>query len=202
MKRRVLVIEDEAVVARDATTILADAGFDALPPLFLADDAEAFVALHKPDVVLLDIRLGHGVDGIELGARLRKRFDVPIVFVSAHSDSVTLARAGSLAHHGFVVKPFHPKQLVATVVAALSQADKAKDGAGAAPPPPKVPGVDRLTARESAVLDALLAGRRIAGIAADKGLSAHTVRNQVKSIMSKLGVHSQDQLVQLFERKR
>jgi DNA-binding NarL/FixJ family response regulator len=200
MKRapRVLVIEDEHLVALDACRILSDAGFEALPPVTSADQAEEAVHRSKPDLVLLDVALD-GEDGLELGARLRARFNVKVVIVSAHSDRATVERAQPLDPHGFVVKPFHTAQLVATVTSALA----AKE----APPEVSswadvgVENYDLLTQRERHVLDRLLTGRRISGIAAEEGVSAHTVRNQVKSIMFKLDVHSQDELVALFTRR-
>jgi DNA-binding CsgD family transcriptional regulator len=61
-----------------------------------------------------------------------------------------------------------------------------------------VRGLDLLTPRERDVLEALLTGRRIRGIAAARGLSTHTVRNHVKAILFKLEVHSQEELIALF----
>lgn len=207
---RVLVVEDERLVADDECAVLTAAGYFALPPVTAARAAESAVETGRPDVVLVDIALDRGNDGLALGARLRSRFGVPIVIVSAHSDPSTLKRAAAIAPDGFVVKPFIPEQLVATVTAALSRTASNRNAAGPAPTNGErredaldrrganVRGLDLLTPRERDVLEALLTGRRIRGIAAARGLSTHTVRNHVKAILFKLEVHSQEELIALF----
>ncbi|MBI4814742.1 MAG: DNA-binding response regulator [Deltaproteobacteria bacterium] len=187
----VIVVEDEPWVAQDLCAILAAAGYKTFPPVTRGAEAESAIAESRPDLVLLDIALDHGLSGIEVAAHLRATLAVPIVFVSAHSDPDTIRRAVEVEPRGFVVKPFIPEQVVATVSAAIRQKPSVLNTKSA-------PGLSMLTKRERQVLEALLSGRRISGIAAMEGLSVHTIRNQVKSIMFKLDVHSQDELVTRF----
>lgn len=225
--RKVMVIEDEPIVARDMCAMLREAGYDVPPPVTVARDAEEAVARERPELVLLDICLDRGSDGISLGQTLQSRFDLAVVFVSAHSDAGTLVRAGSASPSGFVVKPFTATQLCASVACALGQPRPAPARAQkveatlqqihrllrevelpATPPPPPpgpqdaLPGMDLLTPREREVLTALLRGRRVRGIATALHLSPHTVRNHVKSLLFKLGVHSQEELIERFSRSR
>jgi DNA-binding NarL/FixJ family response regulator len=157
--------------------------------------------------VLVDIVLDQGQDGISLAARLRQRYRIPVVFVSAHADRATLDRAGSLRPSGFVVKPFLPQQLLAAVATALGPTDDRRpdhpapgDDARAPLLVGDPPAYDLLTPNETQVLDALVTGMRIRSIAVERGLSKHTVRNQVKSILFKLNVRSQEELVVMCRR--
>lgn len=191
MGPRVLYVEDEPLLAQTACAALNRAGFTTLPPVHHSAEAVDAVVRGQPDVILLDIKLDREGDGIDLAARLRSVHPVPIVFVSGYSDRETVARALGQSPSGFVVKPFHPEQLVTAVHMALA---RGADGIDTS----KLPGVELLTPREREILEALLTGRRISGIAEAADVSVHTVRNQVKSIMTKLGVHSQDELVARF----
>ena len=112
IRQRVIFVEDEPVLAESVSATLNPAGFVALPPVTRAAEAESAVARGRPDVVLVDIRLDHGVDGIDLARRLHERFTVPVLFVSAYTDLETVQRAAGLHPSGFIVKPFHPEQLL------------------------------------------------------------------------------------------
>jgi DNA-binding response OmpR family regulator len=84
---RVLVVEDERLVADDECAVLTAAGYFALPPVTAARAAEAAVESGRPDVVLVDIALDRGNDGLALGARLRSRFGVPSNLSSPSNSS-------------------------------------------------------------------------------------------------------------------
>ena len=203
---RLLIIEDEVLVAEHMRDVLSRAGYVTAMPVTAARDAEQAVAAQQPDLVLVDIVLDRGQDGIALAARLRERYQVPVVFVSAHADRSTLERARRLHPSGFVVKPFLPQQLLAAVAAALGPTDddRARGAVAAeevnAALPLDLPAYDLLTPNETQVLDALVTGMRIRSIAVERGLSKHTVRNQVKSILFKLDVRSQEELVLMCRR--
>jgi DNA-binding NarL/FixJ family response regulator len=191
---RLLIVEDEVIVAEHMRAVLSRAGYLAPTPVTSASEAEAAVAAERPDLLLIDIALERGQDGISLAENLGSRYQVPVVFVSAHADRSTLARASRLQPSGFVVKPFLPQQLVAAVAAALGGSPRG-GGAGAKVGEADGPAYDLLTPSETQVLDALVTGLRIRSIAAERGLSKHTIRNQVKSILFKLDVRSQEELV-------
>lgn len=204
---RVLVIDDDLQVARVVTKMLVASGYVPLAPVTRARDATHAVRAGRPDVVLLDVLLDGGADGITVGLDLRAIHEFALLVVSGQADPATLHRVGKLAPEGFVVKPFVASQLLASVATALAArrttAARAvsQERAGAverasADEPPA--GVAALSPREREIAAALCAGRRVKGIAAERGLSEHTIRNQVKSILAKLSVHSQEELVLLL----
>ena len=106
MKTKILIVEDEGLIALDLKNRLEKVGY--LVPT-LADnfeDAIESVERDHPSIVLMDIRLHGKQDGIQAADQIRKRFDVPVMFVTAHADRDTLKRARVAAPFGYVVKPF------------------------------------------------------------------------------------------------
>lgn len=199
---RVLVVEDELVVARHLAAVLTRLGLEVLPLVTSAEPAERVrTARDQADLVLLDLDLG-GRDGAEM----LRGLSGPVVVVSAHAGAERIARLQGLDVRGFVVKPFTEAQLVASINIAMASLG---EGPGSAAPPgmpePKAerreagipPGFDQLSAREQEVLLELLAYRRPPQIAKRLHISQHTVRNHLKSIFGKLGVHSQVELLEL-----
>lgn len=102
---RVLVVEDNWLVATETEAVLADAGYFVLGIAVTAAEAVSLCELHRPDFVLMDIRLRGRGDGIDAAIEIRDRFDIPSIFVSAHDDPHTLARAEAARPLGWIVKP-------------------------------------------------------------------------------------------------
>lgn len=117
MKARVLVVDDDTALAEMLGIVLRGEGFD---PVFCADGAAALPAFRetKPDLVLLDVMLP-GVDGIEVCRRIRAESGVPIVMLTARTDTVDVVVGLESGADDYVVKPFKPKELVARVRARL-----------------------------------------------------------------------------------
>lgn len=109
--RSVLIVEDERIVAKDLQQTLVEMGYDAFAIAASADEALRAATERCPDVVLMDIRLKGDRDGIETARLLRERFNVPIIFVTAHADEVTLSRASVTEAFGYLVKPIRPVEL-------------------------------------------------------------------------------------------
>jgi signal transduction histidine kinase len=102
----VLIVEDEAVVARDLEHTLTDMGYTVTASVGTSAEALAAATARRPDVVLMDIRLRGERDGIDTARMMRLQWDLPVVYVTAFSDQATLARAAKTGAYGYVVKPF------------------------------------------------------------------------------------------------
>ena len=103
---RVLIIEDERVVATHVERSLQDAGYVVTGIAASAVEAARLVEGQRPDVALVDIRLRGGGQGFEIAEWLRVDNDVPVVYMTAHTDDDTLRRAARTGAYGYVVKPF------------------------------------------------------------------------------------------------
>jgi two-component system, cell cycle sensor histidine kinase and response regulator CckA len=107
----VLIVEDEAVVARDLHRSLVDMGYDVAGCVSTSSEALAAVAARSPDIVLMDIRIKGQPDGIETAALVRARFHVPVIFLTAYADEETVARAAHSEPYGYIVKPFTSREV-------------------------------------------------------------------------------------------
>ncbi|PDW03628.1 ATP-binding response regulator [Candidatus Viridilinea mediisalina] len=124
---RILIVEDEAVIAMDMQGLLESLGYQV--PIIAGDAQETFAAVQRarPDLVLLDIHLGSGPDGITIAEELQHHWELPIIFLTAHADAATIGRAKALQPYHYLLKPFAERELAIAVELALlkSQSDRA-----------------------------------------------------------------------------
>jgi two-component system cell cycle response regulator len=118
---RILIVEDELVVARHLELTLQDGGYQVVGVAASAGQALFVAGRERPDLVLMDIRLRGHVDGVDTAAMLRAEFGVPVVFVTANTDDATLERALEVGAVGFLAKPFDSRRLHHAIQVALSQ---------------------------------------------------------------------------------
>ena len=121
MKVRVLIVEDEPIIADDIALTLGDLGFDVADIVNSADLALAAIKRTQPDLVLLDIRIKGEKDGVRLAHEMNEQFDIPFVFLSSLYDEQTLHRAKSTQPSGYLVKPYKEQDLKVTLELALSK---------------------------------------------------------------------------------
>lgn len=119
VETRILVVEDEGIVALDIAAKLNNLGYTPVGTAASGEEALAKVADLNPDLVLMDIRIQGSMDGIETAARIRDRFGIPVVYVTAFGDDETVARAEATNPFGYLLKPFQEKDLRTTVYIAL-----------------------------------------------------------------------------------
>ena len=118
---KVLVVEDEMIVALDLQSKLERMGYSVPITCNRGEDAVEQVGELRPDIVLMDINLAGEIDGVEAALRIRDRFFVPVVFLTAFSDEATLQRAKQAHPSGYLLKPFQDKELHATLSTAISR---------------------------------------------------------------------------------
>ena len=90
---KVLIVEDESLVAMDMSEMLTRLGYEVLPSAYSYEEAEQMLEEHQPDIVLLDIDLGGEKTGLDLGQLIRSKYDFPFVFITSHSDKPMVGRA-------------------------------------------------------------------------------------------------------------
>lgn len=112
---RVQIVEDEGIVALDLRHGLEQLGFDVVGIAANEMDAVRLALATVPDLVLMDIHLDQGSDGISAAQKIRQQLAVPVVFLSAFGEAETLQRAAEAAPYGYLLKPFELRELNATV---------------------------------------------------------------------------------------
>ena len=115
----ILVVEDEAIVARDISQQLAELGYQPVGQASSGEEAVLLAGELRPNLVLLDIRLAGPMNGIEAAQEIHARFGVPVVFLTAFSGDDMLARAKAASPFGYIVKPFSERELRTVIEMAL-----------------------------------------------------------------------------------
>jgi len=117
----ILVVEDESLIAADIELRLKQLGYNVCGIVDNAVDVLDFVSVIRPDLILMDIHIKGDLSGIDTSRRLRERYDIPIVFMTAHADTATLSDAAATEPYGYIVKPFDKRALAAGVETALAR---------------------------------------------------------------------------------
>lgn len=120
-KARILLVEDDEVIVRIAEWRLNKLGYEVCGKADTGPKALDSIVNHQPDLVLMDINLRGEMDGIETAKRIRKDFNVPVIFVTSHSDGDTLHRAKEIQPDGFIRKPFEDDDLRVAIELALKK---------------------------------------------------------------------------------
>ena len=118
-QRRILIVEDELIVAADIASRLVRMGYQVVGQTDTAQDALQLAAKLLPDLVLMDIRLHGAADGVGAADEIRNRYRLPVVYLTAHADEATLQRAKVTEPFGYVLKPFEERELRTALEMAL-----------------------------------------------------------------------------------
>jgi DNA-binding NarL/FixJ family response regulator len=109
---RILIVEDNWLVAIEMEAALSDAGYKVIGIAMSADQAVQLCETERPDAVLMDVRLQGQRDGVDAAIEVRARFGIRSVFVTAHGESETRARAEAAEPLGWIVKPISSAELI------------------------------------------------------------------------------------------
>lgn len=123
LRPKVLIVEDNLLLAFNTEDFLAAAGFDVVGVAASAAEALVMAARHQPALAVMDIRLPGGVDGIDTAVALLEKHGVRSVFASAHSAPEMKERAALAKPAGWLTKPFALGDLAAALTAALKQSE-------------------------------------------------------------------------------
>ena len=118
---RILIVEDESVIAMDMAAQLDSLGFQVVGTAASCDRAHQLATQLRPDAVMMDIAIQGDRDGIETARLIREDTDATVIFLTAYGDKATLDRAKQVSPHGYLLKPIRPTELRATIELALQQ---------------------------------------------------------------------------------
>jgi CheY-like chemotaxis protein len=120
-KTKILVVEDERIIAMDIQDRLRRWGYEV--PEIAASGEEALKKAHRiqPHLVLMDIKLQGDMDGIETAKEIQKRYNIPIIYVTAYADETTMRRVKETEPCGIILKPFGERELHTTIETVLNK---------------------------------------------------------------------------------
>ncbi|NCO01563.1 MAG: response regulator transcription factor [Epsilonproteobacteria bacterium] len=119
LKERVIIVEDDEITALNLKLSLEKHGYRVEAISTSVDDAKKSINKYKPEIMIIDISLQETNDGIELAKVIRKKHNIPFIFLTSYSDNEIIAQAKLTEPYGYIVKPFNPNSLHATIQMAL-----------------------------------------------------------------------------------
>jgi two-component system, response regulator PdtaR len=118
----ILIVEDEGLITLHLIQVLKKAGYRVTDPASSGEMAlRTLETSPKPDLILMDIQLAGELDGIETARKIRERFTVPLIFVTAYTSEHMLERMRMVAPYGVITKPFLQDDLLALIVKTLNR---------------------------------------------------------------------------------
>jgi DNA-binding NarL/FixJ family response regulator len=120
---RILIVEDDFLIALQSEAALSDAGYDVVGTATTAEEAILLANETRPALVLMDIRLASERDGIDAAGQLFRDLNIRCIFATAHDDPGTRERARPWRPLGWLAKPYNPASLISLVASALSSLD-------------------------------------------------------------------------------
>lgn len=126
-KTRVLIVEDEFIIAEDISETLRELGYQVVGNATNYQEAINAFNTQAIDIVLVDINLGEEKDGIDVGTALREKYQLPFIFITSHADKTTVDKAKQLKPNGYLVKPFDKNDLYTSIEIALSNFSNKND---------------------------------------------------------------------------
>jgi CheY-like chemotaxis protein len=120
-KEKILIVEDEKISAMDIQYTLERIGYKIVDVVDSGEDAIESAANNLPDLVLMDIILKGNIDGIDAAEMIRTKLDIPIIYLTAYADDVTLRLANATVPYGYLIKPFTELELYSTLEMALQK---------------------------------------------------------------------------------
>ena len=118
-KAKILIVEDERIIARDIANTVARLGHEAAGMVSKGEDAITFVEEHKPDLILMDITLAGKIDGIEAAKIINQKYNLPVIYLTAHQDDDTIEKSKLANPYGYLTKPLDDKEINSAINSAI-----------------------------------------------------------------------------------
>ena len=189
---KILIVEDEPLIAEDIAEALRRNDYAVSAIVYSKEDALAELDCNLPDVVLLDINLNGGMEGIEIAGMIAANYNIPFIFLTSYSDKATVASSKVTEPAGYIVKPFTEAGLYSSLEIALyNYVQKNKRNF----PDLKLSAINQdlaspVSEREFQLLQLIYDGHSNKQIAAELFISLNTVKKHINNLYLKLDVIS------------
>lgn len=118
-KYNITIVEDDEITALNLKLSLQKHGYTVFDTCDNATTAKNKIAIRIPDILIIDISLQESNDGIELAKTIKKKYNIPFIYLTSYSDDYIISQAKKTEPYGYIVKPFDPSSLHATIQMAL-----------------------------------------------------------------------------------
>lgn len=197
MSIKILIVEDEPLVAEDIAGFLEHANFEVFGIAYDANMAIGLLDNTLPDCILLDINLGNGMDGIELATKINDSYKVPFVYLTSHADRGTIDRVKQTRPAGYLLKPFEENDLLTSLeIAVFNHMNSKKKTSSEL----TIEFINRhiptpLTEREFEILNLVKQGQTNKAIGEELFLSVNTIKTHLQRLYDKLDVKNRTEIM-------
>jgi DNA-binding NarL/FixJ family response regulator len=189
---RVGVIEDESIIANAICLALKKLNYTPVGPALNFGDACEMIQNERPEILLVDINLNDYKDGVDLAEYVNQNFEIPIIFLSANADEMTIERCKAVHPKSFLVKPFKPQDLYSTIEVVMFNHKVHTNGVAANEMKisRKICNDYLITDREFDVIELIGKGYKQKVVAQTLEISEATVKKHLSNVFEKLEVNS------------
>jgi DNA-binding NarL/FixJ family response regulator len=187
MKKKILIIEDEIIIAEDIKNILEASNYQVCNIVDSYDTAMLEFKISSPDIIITDIYLKGDKNGIDIALAINKVKQLPFIFITAYSNDELINSLATFHNITYITKPFTTSQVIAAVKMMEVRLNKSKN-------------LPKISKREQQVLDLLVEGLSSSEIAEELNIGFETVRTHRKNLFLKYKVTSAGQLVNLVSK--
>lgn len=191
--KRILIVEDEVIIAIDLKNKLTQLGYEVLDVVYNSDILTDKLISLNPDLILLDINILGTRNGIEMAHIINENHKIPFVYVTSYTDKHTLEEVKKTNPLGYIVKPFTLEDI--RVELELSIYRLKNNSSNSFPTIERINEVYKISAREYEIISDLKSGHKIDQIAKQRFISENTVKTHIKRIYSKCSVHNKLELI-------
>lgn len=199
---RVLVVEDEPLIAEDIREILDNIDFCVSGVVYNGHDALLELKTNPPDMALLDINLGGDLDGIQIGDVINNEIGIPFVYLTSYADRATIDRAKPTLPGGYLVKPFDEKDLFATLEIALFNFSQRTPKEGFSLEKLNAKLLSKITPKEFEIFLSIFEGKTNQQMTQEHFISLNTIKTHIKNLYDKLDVKTRTQAIAKLRKLR
>lgn len=192
-KIKVLIVEDEPIIAQNIKAILQHVNYTVVGIAYNKEQAINFLQNTKPDIALLDINLGNNTDGIKIAEYIIQHNQIPFLYLTSYSNKIILDKVKHTLPMGYIVKPFDEADIYTSIEIALSNFKGIKKTLSIKIINKKLP--VKLTRTEFEILKEIYQGKSNSIISENNFVSVNTIKTHIKNIYEKLNVNSRPEAI-------
>lgn len=193
---RILIIEDESVIAQDICDIITDLGYESAGIIHNAEKAIDYLSFHTPDLILCDIRIQGTESGIEVMQKALRTKKIPHIYLTSFSDPSTLDRAKRTMPYGYIVKPFNDRDLHTAIEIALFRFRQEMDALALTKEKLNALTNSPLTVQEFQIIQQMIQGMTNDSMSTALNISNNTVKFHIKNILQKFEASHRGDIMQ------
>ncbi|MFZ1704871.1 MAG: response regulator transcription factor [Saprospiraceae bacterium] len=192
---KILIVEDEPIISEDIAHTLTSHGYEVVGKAYNSSQALDMIVNRSPDLILLDIAIKGNLDGIDIGRIISQNYNIPYMYITSFSDSMTLTKVKETSPIGYIVKPFKDSDILTAIELGMHQFNYSKHDNKFTKEKIEKQIKRSLTKSEYLIIQKIWEGLSNQQIADNLFVSIHTIKSHTQNIFDKCNVKSRHELM-------